>query len=212
LRPDVEAARSDLVALLRLAYSGELAAAYAYRGHWKSLPEGEDRTRIRLIEDEEWLHRRHVGEMLRQLGAVPSRVAEARAWLIGRCLGALCHVAGWLAPMYGAGKLESRNVREYEVAARHASASGHGDWVDCLLTMAEVEWEHESYFRARVLSHPIGRRVRLWPAPPPKHMIRSSLQNAPKAQVSVDVFQVLPVDEVAERGTRARGADRRLPR
>lgn len=114
--------------------------------------------------------------MLRELGETPRVVREARARLIGRTLGVLCHLAGWLAPMNGAGKLESRNVREYEAAARHAWASGQREWVDCLLTMAEVEWEHEAFFRARVLSHRFGRRVRIWAAPPPKETIRQSFE------------------------------------
>src|SRR3982751_6082174 len=107
-----------LVKILRLAYSGELAAAYAYRGHWRSVSDELTRTRIREIENEEWHHRRLVGEMLAQLGRKPGRIREVRAFLIGRTLGALCHVTGWLAPMYGAGKLERRNIKEYETAAR----------------------------------------------------------------------------------------------
>jgi hypothetical protein len=62
-------------------------------------------------------------------------------------LGLMCHISGWFAPMYGAGRLESRNIVEYETAARHALACGREDLIDCLLTMAEVEWEHEHYFR-----------------------------------------------------------------
>jgi len=110
----------DLVAILRLAYSGELAAALAYRGHWKSISDAEDRLRIRQIEEEEWRHRSIVGDMLRDLGESPGRLREVRAWLIGRTLGLLCHVSGWLAPMYGAGRLESRNIREYKTATQHA--------------------------------------------------------------------------------------------
>jgi len=111
--------------------------------------------------------------MLAELGARPIRSRELRAALIGRVLGLFCHVSGWLAPMYGAGRLESRNIREYEAAARFARDSGHEEWVDCLLTMAEVEWEHEHYFRARVRSHRLGRRLPLWPEPPPKATIRA---------------------------------------
>ena len=110
--------------------------------------------------------------MLRKLKAQPDRRRETRAAVIGRTLGFLCHVMGWLAPMYGAGRLESRNVREYETAARHARGCGRHEFIDCLLTMAEVEWEHEKYFRSRVLLHPLGRRLSLWPAPPPKESIR----------------------------------------
>jgi mannosidase alpha-like ER degradation enhancer 2 len=57
---------------------------------------------------------------------------EVRAAIIGRVLGVLCHVTGWVAPMYGAGRLESRNIREYETAARYARDCGRDDLVDCL--------------------------------------------------------------------------------
>ncbi len=164
----------DLIALLQLAYSAERAAAYAYRGHWHSVVDAAERIRIKQIEDEEWHHRRLVGEILENLGAQPSRQRELRALVIGRVLGLLCHIMGWLAPMYGAGRLESRNIREYETAARYARDCGRENFIDCLLTMAEVEWEHEKYFRSRVLMHPLGHRLSLWPAPPPKEIIRKS--------------------------------------
>src|SRR4029453_3630241 len=107
---------APLIGLLQLAYSGELAAAYAYRGHWKSVSDPEERHRIEEIENDEWHHRKLVGEMLRDLKAAPNPSRERRATSIGRVLGFGCHIAGWLAPMYGAGRLESRNIREYEVA------------------------------------------------------------------------------------------------
>jgi rubrerythrin len=168
--------REQLIALLQLAYSGELAAAHAYHGHWHSVRHTDERESIRKIEDDEWRHRKLVGEMLAGLGAGPSKRREIRAAIIGRTLGLLCHVTGWLAPMYGAGKLESRNVREYETAARYARDCGCVDLIDCLLEMAEVEWDHEFYFRACVLSHALGRRLPLWPQPPPKETIRISLE------------------------------------
>ncbi len=160
--------------LLQLAYSGELAAAYAYRGHWKSSSKSEDREAIRKIEEEEWHHREQVGEMLSALGLVPSRAREVRATLIGRSLGVLCFVSGWLAPMYGAGKLESRNIREYEAAARHARDCGRSSWIDSLLTMAEVEWDHEHYFREQVARHWLGKKLPLWPEPPSRENIRAA--------------------------------------
>ena len=112
--------------------------------------------------------------MLAALGAGPSPAREARALVIGRTLGFLCHLAGWSAPMYGAGRLESRNIREYEAAARYAEASGNPELVDCLLTMAEVEWEHERYFRSRVEGRFLARLLGLWPQPPPKETIRTA--------------------------------------
>ncbi len=167
-----------LIALLRLAYSAELAAAYAYRGHWHSVSDANERGRILQIENEEWHHRKLVGEMLKKLGTLPSRARELRATVVGRVLGTLCHLTGGLAPMYGAGRLENRNIREYETAARYARAAGHDEFVDCLLMMAEVEWEHERYFRSRVLSYRLGRRVAIWPEPPPREMIRESFAKA----------------------------------
>jgi rubrerythrin len=163
-----------LIALLQLAYSGELAAAHAYRGHWHSVTDAEERKRIEQIENEEWHHRTLVGEMLEQLGAQPNQRRESRSLIVGRTLGFLCHLTGWLAPMYGAGRLESRNIREYETAARYARDCGHEDFVDSLLAMAEVEWDHEKYFRSRVLVHLLGRRLPIWREPPLRESIRES--------------------------------------
>lgn len=164
--------RSQLIHILQLAYSGERAAGYAYRGHWHSVTAPEERERIHSIEDEEWHHRELVGKMLEDLDSAPDKRREIRACVIGRALQALCYVSGWLLPMYGAGKLERRNIVEYENAARYAGECGKPEWINCLLMMAEVEWEHEQYFRAKVLSHSLGRRLPIWPAPPPKAEIR----------------------------------------
>jgi hypothetical protein len=115
--------------------------------------------------------------MLAGLGAAPDRIRELRALVVGRTLGLLCYVSGWLAPMYGAGRLERSNVGEYEAAARFARLAGHEELVDCLLTMAEVEWDHEAYFRAHVLSHPVGRRF-IWEGLPPREAIREAFRRS----------------------------------
>lgn len=167
----------QLINLLRMAYSAELAAAYAYRGHWHSVRDPAEKIRIRKIEEEEWHHRRLVGEMLATLNARHGRLKELKAVILGRVLGVLCHVSGWLAPMYGAGRLESRNIREYETAARYARDSGHESFIDCLLTMAEVEWEHEYYFRSRVASHRWAPKLPIWLQPPPRESIRLSFES-----------------------------------
>jgi len=180
-----------LIALLRLAYSGERAAAYAYRGHWQSVSDQHERDSIRAIEADEWRHRQLVGEMLAGLGAEPNRRREIRATIIGRTLGLLCHVTGWLLPMYGAGKLESRNVKEYETAARLARDCGCANLIDGLLEMAEVEWDHEKYFRSCILSHRLGRRLPLWPPPPPRETIRSSYESEESESLEPESSQVL---------------------
>jgi rubrerythrin len=166
--------RERLVHVLRSAYSGELAAGHAYRGHWKSVRNPEERNRIRIIEAEEWHHRDLVRGLLEELGATPSQPRELLFWLIGHSIALLCRIGGWFIPMYGAGRLERWNIVEYENAAAFAVASGHERMLECLLAMAEVEWEHERYFRERVEGHRMLRVFRLWPAPPPKESIRAA--------------------------------------
>ena len=170
---DPDQAHRALVRVLQHAYSGEQAAAYAYRGHWKSVADPAEAERIRRIEDEEWHHRELVGGLLRELGAGPDPWRERRTLVIGRVLGALCHLSGWYVPMYAAGWLESHNIVEYEDAARHAVACGRAPLLDCLLGMAEVEWEHEVYFRERVQGHWLSKVIPVWPAPPPRAAIRA---------------------------------------
>lgn len=169
---DSSSPRAKLIRQLQGAYSGELAAGFAYRGHWKSVRDAAERARIAEIESEEWHHRELVAGLLRDLGAKPSRVREVVFWCIGRTLGALCHVSGWFVPMYGAGKLERGNIVEYEEAAVFACECGHDEMIECLLSMAEVEWEHERYFRERIEGHKLLRLFPLWDAAPPKTAIR----------------------------------------
>ncbi|MCC6572328.1 MAG: ferritin-like domain-containing protein [Planctomycetes bacterium] len=183
-------ALQKLIHQLQLAYSGERAAALAYRGHWRSLRDVETRDRIRQIEEEEWHHRALVGRMLKELGKKPRLFRELRAFLIGRVLGLLCHVSGRFLPMYGAGKLERKNVKEYEVAARHAVDSGHPEYVDCLLLMAEVEWDHEKFFRAQVEGHSWLSMFPLWPPLPPKEQIRTPLSSDKSAAILTEGFSL----------------------
>jgi demethoxyubiquinone hydroxylase (CLK1/Coq7/Cat5 family) len=155
-----------LVRILRAAYSGELAAAYAaYRGHWKSLGDAAEREKVQQIEREEWAHRRQVGLMLDELGSAPTEFKEMALLAVGRTVGALCHVTGWFLPMYFAGWVESGNVREYEHAAEHARELGLADYEGQLREMAGVEREHEAFFLGVIAGHrllPLVGRVFGW--------------------------------------------------
>ena len=147
------------------AHAGEVAAAYAYRGHWRSLKDSPEKTRIKEIEAEEWDHRRRVGEWLAKLDAKPNVAREKVFWTIGRTLGATCFLSGWFMPMYFAGRLESQNSVEYEDAAKFATELGMDDCVEDLLDMARVEVEHEVFFRETVAGHrllPVMKRVFRW--------------------------------------------------
>lgn len=162
---ELVSARQNLVRILQNAYSGEVAAAYAYRGHWRSLKPSTEKERIKQIETEEWDHRRRVGEWLAKLGAGPRPKRERVFWTIGKVLGHTCFVSGWFMPMYFAGRLESGNSIEYEEAAVFAKEIGMEDCVADLLDMARVEVEHEVFFRETVADHwllPVMRRVFGW--------------------------------------------------
>jgi len=165
MRITLKTARQNLVRILQNAYSGEIAAAYAYRGHWRSLKDSPEKTRIKEIEAEEWHHRERVGQWLAKFGAEPRKIRDAIFWTIGRTLGLTCHISGWFMPMYFAGRLESQNSAEYEDAAVFARELGMDNCVEDLLDMARVEEEHEVFFREMVTGHrllPVMRRVFKW--------------------------------------------------
>jgi rubrerythrin len=167
-------ARAHLVFLLQLAYSGELGAARAYAGHAHSLRDSAERAELRKICRDEIRHRRCLRRMLAALGAAPELRREAKMDLVGRSIAVFCHVGGWFFPMYGAGRLESQNIREYEHAARLAAVAGCDELIEELLVMAEVEWDHERFFREKASSHPLWRVVPHWRVPGPRSSIRDS--------------------------------------
>lgn len=181
MRPSIELdpndARQALVSLLQGAHAGELGAARAYAGHWRSLRKLDEIAEIRRIELDELDHRARVGDMLRALDAEPEPWRERLMLVVGTTISWLCRVGGWLIPMYGAGRLERGNVREYEDAARFAVLSGYPRFVPELLHMAEVEWDHERYFRSKVETHRVAALVPLWAAPAPRETIRESFED-----------------------------------
>jgi len=138
--------RRRLVRLLQLAYSGEKAAALAYQGHARSVRNSDEKAMISKIENDEWVHRRKVGALLERLEARPLVIREARASAVGHTLSLLCGFTGWFLPMFLAGKLETKNVCEYEKAAGWAAELGLNDFIPDLMEMAAVEVEHEKYF------------------------------------------------------------------
>lgn len=158
-------ARENLIRILQNAHAGEVAAAYAYRGHWRSLRDSPEKERIKEIEAEEWDHQQRVAKWLEKLAAKPRPLREKIFWTIGNVLGPSCFISGWFMPMYFAGRLESQNSVEYEDAAVFARELGMPDCVEDLLDMARVELEHEDFFRETVRGHrllPVMKRVFGW--------------------------------------------------
>ena len=167
-------ARRRLVRILQLAHGGELGAALAYESHARSARTVAERDDILKIRAEELDHRERVGRMLERLGEQPDVAVERSMARIGRAIAAFCRIGGWFLPMYGAGRLERRNIVEYEDAALAAALSGHAEFVDDLLDMAEVEWDHERFFRLKSASHPMWRWMPHWDPPAAKGEIRAS--------------------------------------
>jgi demethoxyubiquinone hydroxylase (CLK1/Coq7/Cat5 family) len=161
--------RLRLVRVLQDAHAGELAAAYAYRAHWKSLrrrPEG--RAEVRRIEGTEWHHRQLVGEMLVALGSGPRRSREILMGTIGRFFGTLCYVSGFFGPMYAAGRLEAMNVHQYTGAREDATRLGLDEFVGQLEAMRAEEDRHERFFGDQIRGHfllPTARLFMGWNPP-----------------------------------------------
>ena len=170
MKPD--RARALLGSILTLAYSGELGAIRAYIGHRNALTDYAEKLEVRRILEDEIRHRRRVGEMLAALGRAPDPYRERKMNVVGRTISFICHVSGWFIPMWGAGQLEAQNIVEYEHAARLARLAGLGAWVEDLLHLAEVEWDHELYFRSKAETHWMWRVFPKWKKPPPRETIR----------------------------------------
>lgn len=166
-----QALRGTLVRILQDAHAGELAAAYAYQGHSRSLwRHPAARAEVERIEAAEWHHRRLVAALLVTLDARPRR---RREWLMaatGRFFGGLCFLGGWFGPMYAAGRLEWMNVGQYEAAHDAAEQLGLVDAANELAAMTAEEERHERWFGDQCRDHwmlPLAARLFRWRPPEP---------------------------------------------
>lgn len=141
---------SQLVQLLKKAYSAEKAAAYAYQGHAASVKKQSEKIAIRQIEEDEWNHRREVLQIMHHYSLVPSKWYELRFAVTGRVISASCHVIGWFMPYFFAGKLESGNVCEYFRMMHYFHSLGIHRWDEILYEMGMKEKEHEVYFLQKI--------------------------------------------------------------
>lgn len=143
----------ELLHLVRLAYSAERAAAFAYQGHAASVADPMEKTALMRIEKEEWTHREHLARMLAKMAAKPSPYLEMKYFCIGKGIGLSCHMIGWFMPMYFAGRLESGNVNEYVRMETLAREAGMHEEIECIQEMARVEKTHEVFFLERAQGH-----------------------------------------------------------
>ena len=135
-----------LVSSLRLAYSAERAAAFAYIGHAGSLRNPAEIEPVQQIEQDEWDHRRHVLAIMNEYGIAPSKWLELKFYIIGKVIGFSCYLIGRFMPYFFAGKLESGNVCEYFIMLQHFHSLGITHHDELLYEMGMKEKEHEVYF------------------------------------------------------------------
>ena len=154
-----------LIKLLQLAYSAEMAAAYAYQGHSKSIASQKDKNAIRQIEQDEWEHRNEVLQIMKEYKVDVSKWMELKYTIIGKFISWSCHVIGYFLPIYFAGRLESGNVNEYFIMKDWFNELGIYKHDDLLVEMGIKEKEHEIYFAQLIANHwmlPYFERVFGW--------------------------------------------------
>jgi hypothetical protein len=154
-----------LALLLQRAYSGEMAAAFAYVGHAGSLRCPQARAAVKQIEDDEWHHRANVLSLMQKYEVPVSRYYEAKFYCIGKIISLSCYVIGRFMPFFFAGKLESGNVCEYFVMMRYFHSLGIHEHDQMLYDMGMKEKEHEVYFLDQIKTSrllPLFQRIFAW--------------------------------------------------
>ena len=158
-------AHPRLVRLLRVAYSAEKAAAFAYIGHARSVRDSDEKAAIKAIEMDEWGHRESVLSIMRQYNIPVSRFNEVKYHIIGKVISLSCHFIGWFMPYYFAGRLESGNVCEYFVMMHDFNDLGITEHDEVLYEMGMKEKEHEVYFQKSLEGNwlfPLFERIFGW--------------------------------------------------
>lgn len=156
---------SKLVDLLKMAYSAEKAAAFAYIGHANSVSSIEEKKAIKQIEDDEWYHRKEVLEIMKLYHIEPSSFYEFKFHFIGRLISLSCYLIGWFMPYYFAGRLESGNVCEYFRMMQYFHELEIYEHNKVLYEMGIKEKEHEIYFLEKIKNKkllPIFEKLFFW--------------------------------------------------
>jgi rubrerythrin len=139
-----------LIKALQKAHAGELAAFYAYEGHYNATKDRQEQTEILNIQMDEGKHILTIRKFLNILGADTSPLRDLLFICIGRVAGALCHISGWRNSAYGARMLETVGVNGYRELALLAAEEGRTLMALKLQTMAKQEQEHERYFTQKL--------------------------------------------------------------
>ncbi|MCO4744304.1 MAG: demethoxyubiquinone hydroxylase family protein [Proteobacteria bacterium] len=147
---------------LKVAYSTEIGASTAYRGHSAATSDPDVAAHIAFIETEELRHRARVGEMMEALDARPFIVLEWLFLAIGTVVGLGCYVWGEWASAFGAAQFEVGGVGDYRRAAKAARRVDREDLAVELDAMEQDEADHRAFFLALARSRfPFGARPTL---------------------------------------------------
>lgn len=175
-----------LIDLLKMAYSAEKAAAFAYQGHAGSVKDAEEKRAIHQIELDEWNHREEVLAIMNHYNISISAWYELKFHVIGKMISFSCYVIGWFMPYYFAGRLESGNVCEYFRMMQYFHSMGIMKHNQVLYEMGIKEKEHEVYFLSKIKNKkllPIFEKLFFW--------------GSSKSFNDVDLEKKYPVDESA---------------
>jgi len=142
--------KTKLSASLQFAHAAELAAAHAYEGHWKSLPDFpfnlDVKAQIQKIKLDELRHVYALEVMMEMVGSKPSKVKDLIGITVGKCIGFACFIFGWNLPMKIAALMEKIGTASYYDLAEDAAKAGYHDICMEIIDMAVNEEEHEKYF------------------------------------------------------------------
>ena len=155
----------ELIDLIKRAYSGEKAAAFAYQGHAGSVKDKDEKREIRQIEIDEWNHRDEVYKLMQQYNIPVSKYYEAKLHITGKVISYSCYVIGWFMPFYFAGRLESGNVCEYFRMKHFFNDLGITGHDEILYEMGIKEKEHEVYFLEKIKTNklmPVFQKLFNW--------------------------------------------------
>ena len=154
-----------LINSLRLAYSAEKAAAYAYVGHARSLKNPDEKVAVHQIEKDEWEHRENVLDIMKKYVIPVSKYYEFKYGITGRLISFSCYFIGRFMPYFFAGKLESGNVCEYFKMMKDFHSIGITEHDEVLHEMGIKEKEHEVFFLEMIKDEswmPIFEKVFKW--------------------------------------------------
>lgn len=138
----------SLVRSLQKAHAGELAAYYAYEGHWRNVKNAKTKKKIQEIQKDELEHIDILKGFLKILEAKPDPKLDRIYTKIGKIISLLCYVSPMWLTNWVARKMEKIGTVAYEDISEIAFKEYRSDMAYILIAMAKVELDHDKYFKS----------------------------------------------------------------